>query len=552
MREPRVYKLRLLCYSLPALLLVSANVSAQRDTTRKPAVDIISSFKPTLRNASKINFSGSQLSADTTRPTLRYNIPSQNLFYAYEPVSLKPLALNADTSLYLGNRRYIKAGIGSYSTPYFETGLSFGDGKKTLVTLFGNYISSKGDIKNQDYSQLNVKAAISYFAAKHEIYGSALVKNDNYYLYGYDHALLDFKKEEIRQQFEEFAFKAGVRNTVANSMGIRYDPNIGVSLFTNRNRASETTVSVSLPVEKNFGENVLAKVELNGAFTNYNTTGLIPNNLKIKNNLIQLSPSLTFTRPMFTLHAGLTPVWNAGDYGVLPNIFFEAQLQEKMFVLQGGWVGRYVKNTYRNLTNRNPYLEPVTFQMNTRETEFYGGLKTSVGSHLNLSAKASFLTYKDLPVFINDTSGDNKSFLISNEPTANNFRIHGDVSYVNQDKFTLSAGFNVNAYTGLQVNKKAWHTLPLEVTGSFRWLAFDKMILKSDLYIFEGGNALGKGSNSIPLQGGFDLSAGAEYRINKQFSAWLDVNNILNDKYERWNNYPVYGLNVLGGIIIRF
>lgn len=537
---------------LPVLLLVSITVSAQRDTTRKQAVDIISSFKPSIRHASKINFSGSQLAADTAKPMLRYTIPSQNLFYAYEPVSLKPLALNADTNLYLGNRRYIKAGFGSYSTPYFETGLSFGDGKKTLVTLFGNYISSKGDIKNQDYSQLNVKAAISYFAPRHEVYGSALVRNDNYHLYGYDHALLDFNKEQIRQQLEEFAFKAGMRNTVANTLGIRYNPNIGVSLFTNRNKASETTVTVSLPVEKNFGENVLAKVELNGEFTNYNPVSASPDYSKIRNNLILLSPSLTFTRPLFKLHAGLTPVWNNGEYGILPNIFFEAQLQEKVFVLQGGWVGRYVKNTYRNLTNLNPYLEPVTFQMNTRETEFYGGLKTSVGSHLNLSAKASFISYKDMPLFINDTSSDTKSFLVSNEPSLNNFRIHADVSYVNQDKFTLSAGFNVNAYTGLQVNKKAWHTFPLEVTGSFRWLAFDKLILKSDLYIFEGGNALAKGGGSIPLQGGFDLSAGAEYKINKQFSAWLDVNNILNDKYERWNNYPVYGLNVLGGIIIKF
>ncbi len=401
---------------LPFIVLVCLNVSAQKDTTRKPAIDITSSFKPTLRNASKINFSGSQLAADTARPALRYNIPSQNLFYAYEPVSLKPLSLNADTSLSLGNRRYLKAGIGSYSTPYVETGLSFGDGKKSLVTLFGNYISSKGDIKNQDYSQLNVKAALSYFAAKHEIYGSALVRNDNYYLYGYDHSLLDFKKEQIRQQLEEFAVKVGVRNTSINKPGVRYDPNIGVSFFTNRNLATETTVKVNLPVEKNFGENVLAKVELTGQFTNYNTVGLIPNNIKIKNNLIQLEPSVTFTRPLFKLHAGLTPAWNAGEYNVLPNIFFEAQLQEKVFMLQGGWVGKYVKNTYRHLTNINPYLEPVSFQLNTRETEFYGGLKTSVGSHLNVSAKASFITYKNMPLFINDTSADNKSFLISNEP----------------------------------------------------------------------------------------------------------------------------------------
>jgi outer membrane receptor protein involved in Fe transport len=56
----------------------------------------------------------------------------------------------------------------------------------------------------------------------------------------------------------------------------------------------------------------------------------------------------------------------------------------------------------------------------------------------------------------------------------------------------------------------------------------------------------------MPLSGGTDLSAGAEYKINKQFSAWINVNNILNDKYERWHNYPVYGLNLSGGVLINF
>ena len=54
------------------------------------------------------------------------------------------------------------------------------------------------------------------------------------------------------------------------------------------------------------------------------------------------------------------------------------------------------------------------------------------------------------------------------------------------------------------------------------------------------------------LKGGTDISAGAEFKINKQFSAWLDFDNILNSKYERWNNYPVYGLQVIGGILIHF
>jgi outer membrane receptor protein involved in Fe transport len=36
------------------------------------------------------------------------------------------------------------------------------------------------------------------------------------------------------------------------------------------------------------------------------------------------------------------------------------------------------------------------------------------------------------------------------------------------------------------------------------------------------------------------------------FAAWLDVNNIFNTKYQRWHNYEVYGLNLLGGVRVSF
>ena len=77
-------------------------------------------------------------------------------------------------------------------------------------------------------------------------------------------------------------------------------------------------------------------------------------------------------------------------------------------------------------------------------------------------------------------------------------------------------------------------------------------VLKADFYFFNGGNYLTKNNSSRPLTGGTDLSAGAEFKINKQFSAWINLNNILNDKYERWHNYPVYGVNATAGILINF
>jgi len=33
---------------------------------------------------------------------------------------------------------------------------------------------------------------------------------------------------------------------------------------------------------------------------------------------------------------------------------------------------------------------------------------------------------------------------------------------------------------------------------------------------------------------------------------WLQMNNIFNNRYERWNRYEVFGFNILGGIIYSF
>lgn len=543
---------KILCIII-AGCISAGNAAAQRDTTKTQAIDITSSFKPVLRNAVKINFYGSQLQADTSRPSLSYNIPSQNLFYAYQPIALRPLALAQDTNLYLGGRNFVKAGFGTYSTPYLAAGFSLGDGKKSLVNIYADYTGSKGkDIEFQDYSMLNVKATGSVFTPKNEIYASAAFSRRDYNLYGYDHTAFTYDKEDIRQQLQDITISAGVRNTVNNDMRINYNPSVQANFFSNRDQLNETTIAIHAPVEKKIGDELTIMAEFKGEFANYSTQNFIPDNIKLTNNLIRLSPAVEYKTKMVKIHGGLSPVWNNGEFEWLPDIYAEAQLQEKVFMLQGGWVGRYIQNTYRNLSAVNPYIMPISAYNNTKEVEYYGGIKASLGKHFNFNAKAGLVRYTDLPLFINDTANDEKAFVVSNERNINNFRIHGDLSYINQDKFTVTAGLTLNGYTGMKDNDKAWHTIPMEFTSSLRWWAFERFLLKGDFYFFNGGKYLVKGNSSKAMSGGTDLSAGAEYKINKQFSAWMNINNILNDKYERWHNYQVYGMNITGGILIHF
>ena len=525
---------------------------AQKDTLKKrTTIDINSAYKPVLRNAVKINFSATHLNADTTRPNLTYNIPAQNLFYSYQPISLKPLALVMDTNLYLGLRNYVKVGYGNFSTPYVSAGFSFGDGKKFLANVYADYISSKGKILYQDYSRLQLKAAGSYFMPANEVYAGVNVRLNENFLYGYDTSKYTYTKKDVRQQFQDISFKGGIRNTVTGEYGINYNPNIQVSNFTNVNKLTETSIVVTAPVEKQFGEAFAFKVEAKADITSYTTKSSFPN-VKLNNNVFHVASSLVFSTPRFSINGGITPTWDNGNFVWLPNVFAEAFIKENVFAFQAGWIGRYTKNTYRNLVEINPYLKTITAQVNTKEIEYYAGIKGTLGRHFNFNAKAGYVTYTNLPFFINDTTTDSKAFIISNETRVNNFKVHGDVSYISKEKFAVTAGVTLNGYTGMKSNAKAWHTIPMEFTSSLRWWAFKQVLLKADFYAFGAGHYLDKGNISKVYNPGSDLSAGIEFKINKTFSAWMDVNNILNTKYERWHNYEVYGLNLMGGVRVNF
>ena len=524
---------------------------AQIDTAKKQTIDITSSYKPVLRNAVKINFSASHLNADTIKPKMNYTVPSQNLFYAYQPISLRPWALQQDTNLYLGIRNYIKVGYGNYSTPYVNAGFSFGDGKKMLINLYANYISSKGKIANQDYTQLQIKANAVFFTPKNEVYVGAQLSQNNNYLYGYNHSLYTFKKDSVRQQFQDLVLIGGVRNTTSGEYGISYNPNITVINFTNKNKVNESTVIANAPITKTFGDAFMLKIDAKADITSYTTKNLA-SNIKFSNNVFQIAPSIAISSPRFSINAGIVPTWNNGVFVWLPNVFAEAQVKEKTFLIQAGWIGRYTKNTYRNLTALNPFLTTIPFQKNTKEIEYYGGIKATVGKHFSFNLKGGIVSFNDMPLFINDTATDNKAFNISNEKSVQSLRIHGDLSFINQDKFTLTAGLTFNGYTLLQSNAKAWNTVPMEITSSLRWWAFKQVLLKADLYAFSGGNYLTKGNKAQSFSGGTDISVGAEFKVNNRFSAWIDINNIANQKYQRWHAYEVYGLNLLGGIRVSF
>ena len=522
--------------------------SSSDTTIPSRTVTVTSSYKPELKPSAKINFSAATPLPDSTLPLLQYNVPSQNLFFSYQAGVLKPLAAVIDTGINWQNKNYLKAGIGNYATPYLQTGLSFGDGAHSVVNVNAKYTSSKGSLPYQQYSRFNADAIGIFTSGNNEISGKIFFDNNTQYQYGFQPDTLKLAKEDLRLRYSTFGIKLGLRNKTVNSLGLSYNPTILIDGFSDNRGGAESNFILDAPVSKTFGDAVAFNFGITANLTGYKGDTIN----KINNNLVYLSPSLQYKSNNLTLVGGIIPSWDNSNFYMLPNITAEAKINEEKFVLMAGWKGYYNKTNYEYLANFNPWIQQPTFLKSTRFIDAYAGFKGSAGNHFTYNAQLTLQHIYNQPLFVND-SITGQSFKIVNESNMHNIKLHGELGYTVQEKFSLLAGATINQYNNLTDNNKAWGLLPVELNGSLRWNVIKDLLFKTDLFAWNGARYLTtKNRQSERLKGAFDLNAGAEFKINQAFSAWLQFNNLFNNKYQRWNQYTVLGFQALGGVVYHF
>ncbi|HUR64756.1 MAG TPA: hypothetical protein VMZ03_00265 [Chitinophagaceae bacterium] len=532
--------------------IFSLSVSfGQKDTIGKGGVDIVSSFKPALHQSAKINFSATPPVADTTKAKLNYDIPNQNLLFAYQPGTLKPLAMNIDSGGKFDNDSYIKAGFGSLRTPFVQAGISFGDGKTAGLNIFAKHVSSDGKRDYQQFTNTNVKLS-GFFRSGNNLEWNASIgmRQDKTYKYGYEPQSLLFSNDSLKQTFQTIAGRVAMHNINKTEFGLTYSPEVRIDVFSDNHKNSESNTIVNLPLQKTIGKEFTVNLGVT-----FDLTRLSPNNKSAFNNtMYYISPSVLYKTSNVNVQAGIRPSWDNRSFKMFPNILAEISSNDSRFTFQAGWTGYVRKTTYQYLASQNPWLWlPANFK-NTWIEERFAGFKGSVGDHFSYAAKVAFNKINNQPLFVNDTTTNlgGKSFRVVNESRMNVVNFGGEVGVTFHEKFSMIAGLQFNQYTGLINNAKAWGMLPLELKAAMRMQIIKDLWLKGDLFAWSGPHYQKKDGSAGKLAGAFDLNAGLEFKITKNLNLWTQFNNVFNKQYQRWNQYPVYGFNFVGGIVFSF
>lgn len=518
------------------------------DTSGTRTVIITSAFKPSLQNAAKINFTAATAVADSSRLPLTYKVPSSNLFFSYQPIPLKPLALPSDSPSLWKNTHRVKAGAGNLSSFYGEGRFSFGDGKKTITQIQTSFIRSKGKLYAQQYSKFDLDVlSVINTANRLEWTSHAQFNSTTRYRYGFMPNTLVFPKDQLQLVYNDLSLEVGVKNKETTSLGIDFHPIIQFNRFTNTNNAGENNIIIKAPIEKFFEKMIGINITAHADMAKYSS----PNTIPINNNLYSIDPSLLLKTPNVKLNLGVKPTWNKGVFNLLPNFTLNTRLPNSNFSVEAGFKGSFYKNGFRSLAQYNPWISLPNQLKNTRSIEQYIGLNGSTNNHFSFNAKLALMQMKDQPIFINQF-GDGKAFDIV-YTNMNALKLSGEINYTFQEKLSLLASASYNNFSKLDSATDAFGLIPLETTAGLIWKPIGDLQVKAALFYRSG--SLYRDSFSFKarrLSPSMDMNLGVEFGIMPKLNLWLQMNNLFNNTYQRWNQYPVFGFNVMGGVVYSF
>jgi hypothetical protein len=271
-----------------------------------------------------------------------------------------------------------------------------------------------------------------------------------------------------------------------------------------------------------------------------------------------LTPSFTFHGSAIKIKAGVNLASHNDEYLPFPEAEVVVNLTGNELAFYTGITGGLDKNTFRSLTTYNPYLNtqfPDETLRNTKYFNVYAGLKGNL-KFLEYMVQGGYKPTNDLPLYFFRHIDDNlliHDFDIRYDDV-NIINISASLKATILKNLALTGTLSQNIYD-TNDEQKAWHLPALDVNFMAVYTTSDnKLKAKAQLNLQDGvtANDLGGVNRWTNLNALYDISLGGEYWFVKKFGAFLEVNNLLNNKRQRWIYYPTYGVNVLAGITARF
>jgi hypothetical protein len=529
--------------------------------------------------------------------TIRYSTLPTRKTVTIEPKPILAAKINVEEKLPRLYRGYVRAGFGTFETVPVDFYFMDGRSKKGTYGIHYKLLRSSGlalgdgDSIPDRFSDNRLEIWGRRFLKKHILEGSLNWERNVSHWYGFDNAQFtgeDVFMDSLRQRLNTFGGRVSYATFERDSSEINYKFDLAIRNTKDLFDGSETNFDWVATASQ------LRKTELfSGEIgVNYNTfsfTGpnigrfgvpiLDEENIKARswdNAVIRLVPTAQ------TIWRDLRAKVGVGLYfegrGDSPAHFYPlAEVSYNMFkgliVPYAGVRGSVEPTTYLGLYRENPFIQTFPDLRNrNNKLELYGGIGGAVSKTVSFSAGVNYNSWENFAYFVNDSLYLSDSTNILYRSVGNRFtiiyddlralNIHGEMAIYSGEKWKANLRGDWFNYTlGNEVH--AWHQPNLKITASGQYKLRDKFTVGVDIFYIgsrwakslvpvEGVEAEADGSYHFKLDGFTDANINVEYKYNKRLSAWVQFNNTLALRYQRWSGYDVQRFLAMMGATYAF
>ena len=502
--------------------------------------------------------------ANTDAKKLTYEFQDRKLTIGdprIQPTVLPLAATQADVPPAFTN--YAKLGAGNYNTFYGEGfyGLTTESGLGVEASV-RHLSSGLGPVDGANSAQRETRIDLKgiYNTDLFKITGGLGYEQERYFFYGYrpqfpdrnsQNARVVPNRDTLRQQLSMVRLNLGIEN---NGKDQTLDYTLKTSLTTLKDgyQASETDWSTQLQTSLAITDQVIALLNADAYVTQRS-------DVEIDNrNLFRLRPAFRYSSPRLTITAGLNAV-NETDKRLGINSTRAFPVVNIDVVPTGtihffaGVDGDIVRNTLQSLLSENRWMAPNVVLANTVKLyDVYGGSKGQLGSGFNYEGKVSYARYRNFYGINNTWPDTSKFFALYDGGIAQVLTVSGQIGYSLNNRFTSTLKGDVFRYD-LDRLEAAWGRPQATVQWLNSYTLNKKLFVTSDLYVNAGIRNKNFTTNEVvQLPAMYDLNLKIDYFLGKQVSAFVALNNIFGQTYQRYLYYRVQGLNFLGGISYSF
>ena len=560
-------------------LTIAFSQERTKDTIDDQVVNVVKPYTPTISDAFKIKDTPKMRDSNSVKKkAVKYTIFSIPVASTFTPAKGKAANVDKARAVKLYDN-YASLGVGSYTTILGEVYLNHELSNTENIGGYFSHHSSAGGIEglrlDDDFTKtnLNVHYSQELRDLSWKVDGGFDLQTYNWYGLP-DGFYTDIEVGAVDPGHAFHSFYVGGKLKFDDAM-IK-DGSVRFRRFGDNQDSGENRFMVKASFDVPLRDETISTEfyidYIGGSFDrSVNTV----DELKYGNVTFGLAPSYQLEQDDLTIDLGVKLVYlndnefDESKFFIYPNIEASYRVVDDILIAYGGIKGDLIQNSYFDFAGENPFVSPDLVIVPT-DQQFKGfiGAKGKLSNTISYNISGHYVSEQNKALYkanaintdvvgLEDYQFGNSFGIVYDDVTT--FSVAGELNIDFNRNFTMGIKGEYFNYS-VDNQAEAWNlpdvkgSLFLDYQISEQWYAGASLYFVGERKDQQDvlGNLIDAAPITTTLDSYFDANAHVGYKINDQLSVFAKVNNIANQDYERYLNFPVQGIQFLAGATYQF